>query len=42
MQAIAIPATIASTILALAVALVVNEELKSQPGGNAYGAPESN
>lgn len=40
MQAIAIPGTIASTVIALAVALVVNEELKSQPGENKYGSPE--
>jgi uncharacterized membrane protein YhaH (DUF805 family) len=39
MQVVAIPGTIASVILALAVALVVNEELKSQPGENRYGAP---
>lgn len=39
MQMIAIPGAIASTIIALAVALMVNEELKSQPGDNKYGPP---
>jgi uncharacterized membrane protein YhaH (DUF805 family) len=38
-QAIALPATIASVVISLAFALVVNEELKSQPGENAYGPP---
>ena len=38
-QAVALPATIASVIISLAVALVVNEELKSQPGENVYGPP---
>ena len=39
MQQVAIPGTIASTIISLAVALVVNEELKSDPNENAHGAP---
>ena len=39
-RAVALPATIASVIISLAFALVVNEELKSQPEANAYGTPE--
>jgi uncharacterized membrane protein YhaH (DUF805 family) len=39
MQAVAIPGTIVATIIALAFALVVNEELKSDPAENAYGPP---
>jgi uncharacterized membrane protein YhaH (DUF805 family) len=40
MQANALPGTIVSTLLSLGFALVVNEELKSDPGENAYGPPE--
>jgi uncharacterized membrane protein YhaH (DUF805 family) len=40
MQAIAVPGAISSTVIALAVALVVNEELKSQPGENRFGSPD--
>ena len=39
MQANALPGTIASVIISLAFALVVNEELKSDLGENAYGPP---
>jgi uncharacterized membrane protein YhaH (DUF805 family) len=39
MQAIALPNTIASVVIALAFALVINEELKSEPRENTYGAP---
>jgi len=37
MRANALPGTIASVIISLAFALVVNEELKSDPAENAYG-----
>ena len=39
MQSIAIPTAIASVVIALAFALVINEELKSDPAENAYGSP---
>lgn len=39
MQASAIPATISGVILSLAFALIINEELKSDPAENAYGPP---
>jgi uncharacterized membrane protein YhaH (DUF805 family) len=39
MHANALPGTIVAVILALAFALVINEELKSDPGENAYGPP---
>ncbi|HJR56701.1 MAG TPA: DUF805 domain-containing protein [Rhizomicrobium sp.] len=38
-QAIALPATIASVVISLVFALVVNEELKSDPGENRHGSP---
>ncbi len=41
MQAVAIPGTIASVVIALAFALIINEELKSDPQENAYGPPPS-
>ena len=39
MRTMAIPGTVAATIISLAFALVVNEELKSDPDENAHGAP---
>jgi len=39
MQANALPATLISAVIALGFVLVVNEELKSDPGENAYGPP---
>lgn len=39
MQANALPGTIASVIISLAFVLILNEELKSEPGENAYGPP---
>jgi len=39
MQASALTSTIAGAIISLAFALVVNEELKSDPAENAYGPP---
>jgi len=39
MRANALPGTIASVIISLAFALVINEELKSDPAENAYGPP---
>ncbi len=39
MHANALPGTIVSVILSLAFALVINEELKSDPAENAYGPP---
>src|SRR3954468_15564352 len=39
MQANALPGTIVSVIISLAFALVINEELKSDPAENAYGPP---
>jgi uncharacterized membrane protein YhaH (DUF805 family) len=39
MQASALPSTITSVIISLAFALVINEELKSDPAENAYGPP---
>ncbi|MBV9550535.1 MAG: DUF805 domain-containing protein [Alphaproteobacteria bacterium] len=38
MQAVALPGTVASVTIALAFALIINEELKSDPAENAYGA----
>jgi len=35
----ALPATIIGSIISIAFALVVNEELKSDPAENAYGPP---
>lgn len=40
MQANTLPGTIVSTLISLGFVLVVNEELKSDPGENAYGPPE--
>jgi uncharacterized membrane protein YhaH (DUF805 family) len=39
MRANALPSTISGVILSLAFALVINEELKSDPEENAYGPP---
>jgi uncharacterized membrane protein YhaH (DUF805 family) len=39
MQANAVPGTIAGALVALAFALFVNAELKSDPGENEYGPP---
>lgn len=39
MRANALPSTISGVIISLAFALVINEELKSQPEENAYGPP---
>jgi uncharacterized membrane protein YhaH (DUF805 family) len=39
MHANAVPGTIVSVIISLAFALVINEELKSDPAENAYGPP---
>jgi uncharacterized membrane protein YhaH (DUF805 family) len=35
----ALPGTIIGVVISLAFALIINEELKSQPGENAYGEP---
>lgn len=37
--ATALPATIIAVVLSLAVALIINEELKSDPGENPHGPP---
>jgi uncharacterized membrane protein YhaH (DUF805 family) len=39
MQANALPGTIASVLISLAFVIFINEELKSEPGENAYGPP---
>ena len=39
MRASALPSTISGVIISLAFALVINEELKSDPLENAYGPP---
>jgi hypothetical protein len=39
MQAVALPGTAAAAVISLAFALVINEELKSEPAENAYGSP---
>jgi uncharacterized membrane protein YhaH (DUF805 family) len=38
-QAVALPGAIASAVISLAFALVINEELKSDPSENGYGPP---
>jgi len=39
MVAVALPATIANTMISLAFALLINEQIRSDPGTNEYGAP---
>jgi uncharacterized membrane protein YhaH (DUF805 family) len=39
MRANALPSTISGVVISLAFALIINEELKSDPEENAYGPP---
>jgi uncharacterized membrane protein YhaH (DUF805 family) len=39
MVAVALPAAIANAMISLAFALLINEQIKSDPGTNEYGAP---
>jgi uncharacterized membrane protein YhaH (DUF805 family) len=41
MVAVALPAMIANAVISLVFALLINEQLKSDPQQNAYGAPSA-